>query len=93
MAKSILPFRFRVLHYASTRDTFTKHDLLRDLESEYAGEGQFTDKKMTLHTDSLMAVGMIETVKTELEGEDLLLTFKITDYGRDRLKYLPAEWK
>ncbi|HMM06285.1 MAG TPA: hypothetical protein PKD52_06415 [Clostridiales bacterium] len=93
MAKSILPFRFRVLHYASTRDTFTKHDLLRDLESEYAGEGQFTDKKMTLHTDSLVAVGMIETVKTELEGNDLLLTFKITDYGRDRLKYLPAEWK
>ncbi|HMM06198.1 MAG TPA: hypothetical protein PKD52_05965 [Clostridiales bacterium] len=93
MAKSILPFRFRVLHYASTRDTFTKHDLLRDLESEYAGEGQFTDKKMTLHTDSLVAVGMIKTVKTELEGDDLLLTFRITDYGKDRLKYLPDEWK
>ncbi len=93
MAKSILPFRFRVLHYASTKDEFTYHDILKDLESEYAGEGQFTEKKMTLHTDSLMAVGMIEAVKTELEGDHLLITYKITDYGRDRLKYLPAEWK
>jgi hypothetical protein len=48
---------------------------------------------MTLHTDSLAAVGMIEPVKTELENGNLLITYKITDYGRDRLKYLPAEWK
>lgn len=93
MAKSILPFRFRVLHYASTKDEFNYHDILKDLESEYAGEGQFNEQKMTLHTDSLAAVGMIEPVKTELENGNLLITYKITDYGRDRLKYLPAEWK
>lgn len=94
MAKSVLPLRFRVLHYASQKDTVTYLDLLRDLAEEYGGEGQFNKNMMLLHLDSLRAVGMLEEVDVKFdENGDLLVSYRITDYGRDRLRYLPEEWQ
>ncbi len=95
MAKNVLPLRFRVLQYASTVEKFNYLDLMRDLKAEYGADGQFKRKMMVLHMDSLRAVGMIEDVDVQLENEqgDLLITYKITDYGKSRLTYLPKEWQ
>lgn len=95
MARTVLPLRFRILQYASTVAQFNYLDLMRDLKAEYGGDGQFKRKMLVLHMDSLRAVGMIEEVDVQLENEqaDLLITYKITDYGTSRLVYLPAEWK
>lgn len=95
MAKQVLPLRFRVLQYASTVDKFNYLDLMRDLKEEYGTDGQFKRKMMVLHMDSLRAVGMIDEVDVQLENEqgDLLITYRITDYGKSRLVYLPKEWQ
>jgi len=94
MAKNLLPLRFRVLHYASQKDSFNYHDLLKDLKEEYGDDGQFNKDMMNLHTDSLRAVGMIEETDVDFDqNKELLVQYKITDYGRERLSYLPAEWK
>lgn len=90
-----LPLRFRILHYASTHDTFTYLDLMRDLKAEYPKDGQMNRKIMTLHMDSFRAVGMTEEVNVELENDqgDLLITYRLTDFGRSRLRYLPQAWQ
>ena len=94
MSKSIIPLRFRVLHYASENDAFGCYDLLRDLEKEYGTEGQFKKGMMTLHLDSLRAVGMLEVANVDFgQNNELLIQYNITDYGRSRLSYLPADWK
>jgi len=94
MAKNLLPLRFRVLHYASQKDTFTYLDLLRDLKEEYGNDGQFNKGMMTLHLDSLRAVGMIEEADVDFDkNQELLVQYRITDYGRGRLSNLPDEWK
>lgn len=94
MAKNLLPLRFRVLHYASKKESFNYHDLLKDLKEEYGSDGQFNKGMMNLHIDSLRAVGMIEETDVDFDkNKELLVQYRITDYGRDRLGYLPAEWK
>ncbi|MCG8526185.1 MAG: hypothetical protein MI748_07395 [Opitutales bacterium] len=94
MAKNILPMRFRVLHYASQKDSFNYSDVLRDLKEEYGTDGQFKKSMILSHLNSLRAVGMIEEVAVDFdEAKELLVQYKITKYGRVRLNYLPNEWK
>ncbi len=94
MAKSLLPLRFRVLHYASKKESFNYHDLLNDLHEEYGNDGQFNKDMMLLHIDSLRAVGMIEETDVDFDkNKELLVQYRITDYGRERLLYLPNDWK
>lgn len=92
--RKTLPLRFRILEYASHRSAFTISDLLHDLKDEYGGEGQFTFRMLSQHCDSLRASGMIEDIRTDVgENETLLFTYRLTDYGRGRLGYLPQIWK
>jgi len=94
MTKSTLPLRFRVLHYASQKDTVSYLDLLEDLKEEYGTDGQFNRGMITRHLDSLRAVGMIEESDVDFdENQELLVQYKITEYGRSRLSYLPDGWK
>ncbi len=94
MAKNLLPLRFRILHYASKKDAFNYLDLIKDLKEEYGNDGQFNKGMMTLHLDSLRAVGMIEEADVDFDkNNELLVNYRITDYGRSRLSYLPDEWK
>ncbi|MGI6686145.1 MAG: DNA-binding protein [Bacillota bacterium] len=94
MAKKLLPLRFRILYYASQKDSFNYQDLIKDLKEEYGNDGQFNKGMMNLHIDSLRAVGMIEEADVDFDkNNELLVYYRITDYGRDRLVYLPDEWK
>jgi DNA-binding MarR family transcriptional regulator len=94
MTKSTLPLRFRVLHYASQNDAVNYVDLLNDLKEEYGTDGQFNRSMITRHLDSLRAVGMIEESDVAFDqNQELLVQYKITDYGRSRLSYLPDDWK
>lgn len=91
----LLPLKFRILHYASKANGgFSVLDILRDLKDDYGSDGQFNKKMISNHLDSLRAVGMIETSKAEFDSQgELLIEYKITDYGRSRLSYLPPEWQ
>ena len=94
MSKSTLPLRFRILHYAAQVPQFNVEDLLRALDGEYHGEGQFTPKMLAQHCDTLRAGGLIDEKDVDVGPDGTLdITYVLTDYGRDRLSYLPDEWK
>ena len=94
MTKNTLPLRFRVLHYASQHNTVNYKDLLDDLKEEYGTDGQFNRGMVTRHLDSLRAVGMIEEADVKFDdNQELLVDYKITEYGKSRLSYLPDDWK
>ena len=93
-AKFTLPLRFRILEYASHRESFTIDDLLRDLRDEYVAERQFTLRILSQHCDSMLASGMIEQQNVDVSPEGaLVFRYRLTDYGRERLVYLPDAWK
>lgn len=91
----LLPLKFRILHYASkATGDFSVLDILRDLNDDYGSDGQFNKKMISNHLDSLRAVGMIETAKAEFDARgELIIEYKITEYGKGRLSYLPQEWQ
>lgn len=94
MAKNVLPMRFRVLHYASQKESFNYHDLLKDLKEEYGNDGQFNKGMVLLHIDSLRAVGMIEEGDVDFDkNKELIVQYNITEYGKSRLSLLPKEWQ
>lgn len=92
--KSTLPLRFRILHYAAQVPSFTVSDLLRDLDNEYHGEGQFSPKMLAQHCDTLRAGGLIDEKDVDVTQDgNLLITYVLNEYGLSRLSYLPDEWK
>lgn len=89
-----LPLRFRLLHLMSTRNQANVHDLMKELKAEYGNEGQFSVKSFEKHLASMRASGLIQEIDVDIDAQGKLLeTFTITDFGRGRLKYLPASWK
>ncbi|ABA88227.1 winged-helix DNA-binding domain protein [Syntrophotalea carbinolica DSM 2380] len=89
-----LPLRFRLLHLMSSKSEANVHDLMKDLRAEYGNEGQFSVKSFEKHLTSMRASGLIEETDVDIDEQGKLLeTFTITDFGRDRLKYLPGSWK
>jgi len=94
MVKNVLPLRFRILHYASLKESFNYCDLLTDLKEEYGTDGQFNKGMVMLHIDSLRSVGMINEIDVDFDNnKELLVQYKITEYGQARLSYLPDAWK
>ena len=89
-----LPLRFRILHYSATVEKFDINDLIHDLNDEYHGEGQFTQKGLSLHCDTLRACGLLEEKEVNVNDDgSLRIVYALTQYGRERLSYLPDEWK
>lgn len=89
----ILPMRFRILHLMSVNKSLTLDGVMAALKPEYGSEGQYKESMVNLHLQSMRAVGLIEVSDAALEGGKLKETFRITDYGKDRLKYLPRDFK
>lgn len=90
MAK--LPFKIRILEYAYEQDKpFTAKDVLRDLRSEYGGEGQFNLKRVQDYLQSFLGVKFFKEEKIEYDNNgELIVTCSITDYGKSRIKYIPG---
>ena len=89
-----LPMRFRIIHYFSQVSDATLETLMEALREEYSGEGQFQRAIFEEHLMSLRAGGLIADRHLDLDAHGhLLQSFAITDLGRSRLHFLPAEWK
>ncbi len=87
-----LPMRFRMLEIMADGNAYTVASMLEALKGEYQGEGQFNDKVVSVHFDSARAVGLIDVAEAELDAaKNLTVQYKITDYGRERLIYIPAK--
>jgi DNA-binding PadR family transcriptional regulator len=86
-----LPMRFRILHLISEQDSLSALEIMDILEMEYGTEGQFKIAIIDTHLASMKAVGMIEITEAVLDvGGQIKQKYRITEYGWDRLKYLPV---
>lgn len=91
---TVLPMRFRLLHYFSTVKEASTRQLMDGLRSEYGTEGQFNESVINEHLMSMRAGGLIETNDIELDAAgNLVVNYSITEFGQGRLKYLPKSWK
>ncbi|ABA88195.1 winged-helix DNA-binding domain protein [Syntrophotalea carbinolica DSM 2380] len=91
---TVLPMRFRLLHYFSTVKEASTRQLMDGLRSEYGTEGQFNESVINEHLMSMRAGGLIETNDIELDAAgNLVVNYSITEFGQGRLKYLPESWK
>lgn len=89
-----LPMRFRILHLMSKNEKMDVNDIMSALRDEYGKDGQFKLSTVNTHLASMRAVGLIEVCDVRIDPKDnLIQTYRITDYGRSRLSYLPAAWK
>lgn len=89
-----LPLRSRVLHFLSNSGSVTCEQVVDALKDEYGDEGQFKPSVVEGHLMSLRAVGIVDVDKVDFDDNDnLMLWYKITDYGRSKLSYLPKEWR
>ncbi|MCH4166336.1 MAG: hypothetical protein LKF74_05075 [Megasphaera sp.] len=88
-----LPLKTRILQYAINKGSdFTVQDVLQDLQSEYEGEAIFTPKHVEEYVDSFLGVGFFKAAQLEFDSQDnLVIHCVITEYGRERDKYLPKE--
>jgi len=86
----MLPLKARILQYIVENDRpLVINDVMIDLASEYRGERQFNRKRIQIYIDSFLAVSFLDVVNLEYdEYENLEITFKISDYGLTRRKYL-----
>lgn len=91
----LLPLRFRILHLLSNKkEPVTAQDIMNELESDYGKEKQFKKKAMDGHLVSMKALGLIESVDIDIdENDEFYQTYRISEFGTGRLKYLPASYK
>ncbi|MBF0363746.1 MAG: helix-turn-helix transcriptional regulator [Oligoflexia bacterium] len=90
--KKILPMRFGILFALSKqKNPMSDIEIMKLIEEDYKGEGQFKETIVFGHLTALCASGLISESSTSLIGEsDLSTSYVISDSGRERLKYLPA---
>ena len=90
---AVLPLRFRILHLVHLADgkPMKTGEIYKALYDEYAGEGQFSYELMESHLMSVKAVGLIEAVDPYIdEYGEARYSYVITETGKARTKYLPA---
>lgn len=82
-----------MLQYALELDgSFTRYDVERDLAEEYPDKREFNLKTIDEYLNELMVVGFITREKVEFEEDNnLLITFKSTEYGQTRYKYVEGK--
>lgn len=85
-----LPLKTRILKYAIDCDTeFTLQNVLDELKPEYEGERLFNTRQVEEYVDSYLGVGFFDAANMELDSNGgLLISYKITDYGKERKKYI-----
>lgn len=94
MAK--LPLRFGILYVLNKADgkLMTTMEIYDQLAKDYKGEGQFGLDQMELNLLAIKATGLIDGVEPYLDDEgEARYKYSITDYGRSRIKYLPAAYR
>lgn len=91
----LLPLRFRILHLMSTKhEGVTSEEIMKELGSDYGKEKQFKKKAMDGHLISMKALGLLDVEAVSVdENDELVTSYKISDFGTGRLKFLPQAYK
>jgi hypothetical protein len=85
----LLPMKSRILEYAIKQDRgITVEDAMSVLEPDYGKERMFNRKLVEEYFDAFVGVTFMKASDLAMDGDDLKITYEMTDYGRSRGKYL-----
>ena len=82
-----LPIKTRILEKDGP---FTSKELSEVLKVEYNNEKTTTIKEIEKQLDMYCRVGFLDDEKVDLEGDQLIVTYRITETGKNSLKYIPG---
>lgn len=87
-----LPLKVRMLEYAIEKDApFTIEEVLHKISPEYPGERFVNYKFMEKLIRLFLGVNVFEAASMELDQKgELLVEYKITDFGKTYLKRIPG---
>ena len=90
-----LPLKTRILQYAIERGTeFSLNDVMKDLKKEYEGERIFNKKQIEEYFQYFVGVEFFTANRYDFDADGEIVTYcRVTDYGRQRSKYLPIKQK
>lgn len=91
MSTAKLPLKFSVFKcVAEAEKPISAKDIMDMLECEYRSERQFSKKRIELYLTALSCVSMIHETDFDLDQNgDVLISYKLSDLGRNRTRYLP----
>ena len=79
------PLKFSLLRFLIGRSRpATPNDVFEGLKNLYGRERQFSLPFIEEHLDALRGVGIIKIVEAAEEGDKLILSYQVTDYGKNR---------
>lgn len=83
-----MPIRYNIVnHLIKNPDGMTPDALYENLKEVYPGERSCTPKEIDKQLMSLKGAGLAEIVDgEETEDEGLIITYRITEYGRELAK-------
>lgn len=87
-----LALKLRVFQWAAEYDKpFGIDDVMEALKNEYGNERQFTRKRIDTYLQSFLGACMIDAAEVDLdENGELIIKYVLTDFGRGRIKHIPA---
>ena len=63
-------------------------DIMPLIQERFPNERQINEKNLINHLEALAAVGATNVVDAYEEGNNLYMTYELTDYGTHLLKYV-----
>ncbi len=86
-----LPIKTRILEYAVEKDApFTAQELSEVLKSEYNNEKTTSVKNIEKQLDMYNRVGFLSVKDIEKKDGELVVSYQITNSGKDSVKYIPG---
>ncbi len=86
-----LPIKTRILEYAVEKDApFTAQELSEVLKSEYNNEKTTSVKNVEKQLDMYNRVGFLSVKDIEKKDGELVVSYQITNSGKDSVKYIPG---
>ena len=86
---SKLPIKFRVLQLINQKKGVTNEEILEILKFEYPRDRVVNYKDIEYYLISLKSVGLIDSISVTLRDHSKLVeSYKISDYGMNRMKYI-----
>jgi hypothetical protein len=89
------PLKFGVLYVLvkENRD-MTVEEVYQELSPVFGGEKSFIRKNIRFHLDSMVGIGMMKMTNEYIDDNgELVASYVITPFGRERTAMLPDEYR
>lgn len=84
-----IPMKFFVLKCIANQEKPSSYkDILPLVQERYPNERQVNQKNLIIHLEAFSAVGATTVVDAYEEEGNLYMTYELTEYGKNLLKYI-----